>query len=225
MTNTYIKNVLLEHGVNRLFHTNTVETSLSFLKSGGLLSRGLCLDMRMPQTVQYTDNLDRAYNIFYDIFFDSINIQRRTGISYYGPVLFVYSVDLLDIIEEGHIRITKMNPDKWRNTSNDNDRYFNGEEELAFRYDSNDFGQHITLTHQIAPLPFSYLEKIELSDPHCEDNSLFQTADKAIRSVITAQDMNVCYQVRDYNYNERFYETYKNTEIVIKHFGLGGHNL
>ena len=115
MTNKTIREILLKKGVSKLYHTNTVETSLSFLKNGGLLSRGLCEDLKCPQTGQYTDSLDKEYDIYYDIFFDSVEIQRITGVSYYGPVLFVYNINVLDDIEEGHIRITKMNPDKWRN--------------------------------------------------------------------------------------------------------------
>ena len=107
MTNFEIKQVLINNDVQHLYHTNTVETALSFLQCGGLLSRGICADMELPQTPQYTDALDRRYNIFYDIFFDSTEIQKITGYSAYGPVLFQYNLDVLDSIEEGHILITK----------------------------------------------------------------------------------------------------------------------
>lgn len=116
--------------------------------------------MNLPQTPQYTDESDKLYNIYYDIFFDSMEIQRRTGISYYGPVLFVYSIDVIDSVKEGHIRITKMNPDRWNNCLRDTKKYFCTFEDLSLHFDKDDFGQHITLTNQRQPLSFNYLERI-----------------------------------------------------------------
>lgn len=223
MTNEQIKRFLKSNGVFHLYHANTVETSISFLKNNGLLSRGLCEDMNLPQTPQYTDKSDKLYNIFYDIFFDSMEIQRRTGISYYGPVLFVYSVDVIDIVQEGHVRITKMNPDKWNNNLNDNEKYFCNFEELSIHFDKDDFGQHITLTDQRQPLSFNYLEQIILSDPQKEDNSLFDRACATISSLLIDLDFNIPLNIRDYSYNNRFFNEYSDNRKVRKHFGLGGH--
>lgn len=132
MTNIEIKNVLLEHGVNYLYHCNTVETSLSFLKSGGLLSREQCLKMNLPQTPQVTDEIDKKYNIFNDIFFDSIEIQKKTGISYYGPVLFVYDINVLDLIDNEKIRVTRKNPINWISLDTESNRYFTDIDTLFF---------------------------------------------------------------------------------------------
>ena len=225
MTNTQIKQLLLSRGVHHLYHTNTVATSLSFLQNGGLLSRGLCNDMHLPQTEQYTDKLDQDYDIFYDIFFDSIEIQRITGISYYGPVLFEYNIDVLDIVNEGDIRVSKMNPQKWRKTSSENERYFNDYETLAFCYDPYDFGQHIMLKNQTKSLPFDFLEKIVLSNPQQDENSLFESAKTAIEDVIDDEWIDVPLLIRDYNYNDRFFETYKNREKLNKHYSIGGFSL
>lgn len=227
MTNSEIKKVLLSKGVQNLYHTNTVETSLSFMKSGGMLSRGLCEDMGFPQTDQNTDALDKEFGIYYDIFFDSIEIQRITGISYYGPVMFVYSLDVLDIVEEGNILITKSNPQKWKHTESYNDHYFLRLDELNVSFLKNDFGQHITLVNQRQPLLFKYLERIVLSDAQQSDNTLFYTAKNAIAKAIESNQLNVCLEIRDYGYSERFYNTYSssNKELIKKHFGLGGHTL
>lgn len=223
MTNEQIKWVLTSNGVFHLYHANTVETSISFLESEGLLSRGLCEDMNLPQTSQYTDESDKLYNIFYDIFFDSMEIQRRTGISSYGPVLFVYSVDVIDIVQEGHVRITKMNPDRWRNNFRDTEKYFCTFDELTLHFDNNDFGQHITLTNQRQPLSFNYLEQIILSNPQQEDNSLFEQAYTTISSFLNRLDLDVPLIIRDYRYNDKFYTVYSDARKVQKHFGLGGH--
>ena len=179
--------------------------------------------MGLPQTYQYTDKLDKKYNIFYDIFFDSVEIQRRTGISYYGPVLFVYSIDVLNIIPENYIRITKTNPEKWKNGLSDKERYFCTLEELSLHFDRDNFGQHITIINQRQPLSFDYLDKIILSDPQKENNFLFEQAYKMIESLTIKLGLHDSLTIRNYNYNNRFYTEYADNEKVQKHFGLGGH--
>ena len=223
MTNQEIKRVLLYHGVKHLYHTNTVETSLSFLKARGLLSRGLCIDMGFPQTEQYTDLSDRRNSIFYDIFFDSNEIQRRTGFSSYGPVLFQYSVDVLDTVKEGSIYITKCNPDRCSPDDEVEDRDFTELHELEELYDEWDFGQHVTLKDQITPLSFDYLEKIIISDPQKEDNSLYETAFRTIGSLINKYRIHVDYIRRNYNYKQRFVDKYNQEYLLNKHYKLGGY--
>lgn len=186
------------------------------------MSRGYCHDKKLPQTYQYTDCLDKQFNIFYDIFFDSVEIQKITGVSYYGSVMFVYSIDVLDTLEEGHIRITKSNPEKWSSGLDINKRYFMNIDELSTGFVKGNFGQHITLTDQRVPLPFEYLTKVVLSDPKQKDNSIYQIAEKTLRPLIS----NICglsLTIRDYSYKGRFFETYNNVYKVQCHYGLGGH--
>ena len=114
MTNREIVEILTSKCVNRLYHSNTVETAISFLRAGGLLSRGLCEHLGYPQTPQNSDQLDREFDIYYDLFFDSVDIHERAhNANYYGPVLFEYNISVLDSIPEGCIRITKSNPINW----------------------------------------------------------------------------------------------------------------
>lgn len=96
MTNSEIKQVLKNNNVLHLYHTNTVETSISFLCNKGLLSRGLCEDISFPQTGQYTDTLDQEYNIYYDIFLTLLryNVERVLVIM----VLFCLSIVLMFLI-------------------------------------------------------------------------------------------------------------------------------
>ena len=223
MTNSEIKQVLINNDVQHLYHTNTVETALSFLQCGGLLSRGLCIDMELPQTPQYTDALDKRCNIFYDIFFDSTEIQRKTGYSSYGPVLFQYDINVLDIIKEGNIRITKTNPEKWLNTTNEAEKYFIELDELSFCFDKENFGQHITLIDQRTPLSFEYLERIVLSNPQKDNNYLFEIAKKIIEQAIEASTFDMSLEIRRYCYYPRFFEAYANPQKLQKHFSLGGH--
>lgn len=223
MTNADIKQVLLDHNVHHLYHTNTVETSLSFLKNGGLLSRGLCEEMGLPQTPQITDDTDRRDGIYFDIFFDASEIQSRTGFSAYGPILFQYSLDVLDSIDERMVRITKRNPDKWQANEREEDRFFTDLDTLSFVYDEWDFGQHIVIADQHSPLSFDYLERIVISDPQRDDNHLYEQAFLAIESALHDNDIRVPFVRRDYAYYDRFFEKYDKTFLLTKHYKLGGH--
>lgn len=230
MKNREIKEILLKKGVKYLYHANTVETSLSFLKNGGLLSRGFCEDMGFPQTRQYTDKTDKDYNIYNDIFFDSKEIQCITGINYYGPVLFVYNIDVLDSVKEGNIRITKLNPIRWKKTDSDSKHYFNELNELRSDFAPEQFGQHITLLNQRAPLSFDFLNKIIFSDPCVYDKFIsqnaqyvIQNAGYVIRNTMEDKKINVPLVIRNYNYYKRFFDAYNKDEKLIEHYGLGGH--
>lgn len=224
MTNADIKRVLLDHNVHHLYHTNTVETSLSFLNNGGLLSRGLCEEMGLPQTPQKTDDTDKRDGIFFDIFFDASEIQCITGFSAYGPILFQYSIDVLDIIDEDHIRVTRCNPEKWQASTSFEERYFTDRNSFYLEYNSRDFGQHITLINQHSPLSFDYLERIVISDPQRDDNHLYEQAFLAIESALHDNNIRVSFVRRDYSYNDKFYEKYSKQFLLMQHYKLGGHS-
>ncbi len=221
INNLEIKNVLKKHGVQNLYHCNTVETSLSFIKNGGLLSREFCEKSKLPQTPQKTDLSDKKYNIYNDIFFDASEIQKKTGISYYGPVLFVYDVNVLDTIE-GDIYITKCNPITWHNIL-ESERCFETLKDLSDNFCEEDFGQHIVLKNQKKPLSFKYLVKIVLSNPQKDDNSIFEIARKTIAEEIKFNKINVPIEIRDCKHIKRFSDTYRDFTELEKHFGLGGH--
>lgn len=110
MDRNKIIEVLQQNNVTGLYHTNTVETALSFFCGNGLMSRQECGDRRnFPQTPQASDNLDRNLGIYNDIFFDAVNITERTGVSYYGPVIFEYNAELL-LNVNSEIVVYKENP-------------------------------------------------------------------------------------------------------------------
>lgn len=107
MTNETIKQILIEKGITHLYHANSVATASTFLENGGVFSRGAAEDRGLYQTSQETDDTDRDVDVFYDIFFDSVDIhQRIKKLNHYGPVLFVYSIDLIDTLPQGSIKIT-----------------------------------------------------------------------------------------------------------------------
>lgn len=223
MTNQKIKNILISKGVNRLYHSNTVETSLSFLRVGGLLSRGLCEDMNYPQTPQQSDQLDRAFDIFYDLFFDSVDIHERAhNANYYGPVLFEYDVTVLDSIAEGCIRITKSNPVHWNADASENEKYFTNEDELKLCFIKGDFGQHITIKAQNNPLSFSYLRRIVITNPHNDYMNYYTNAINTIRRIIIDNNLAINLVERICPDSCKCFDFYSNDNKVINHYKLGG---
>ncbi|WP_449073546.1 hypothetical protein [Ruminococcus sp.] len=167
MTNMEIKSILKTKGVENLFHANTVCTAITFLKYGGLLSRGAVENMGLIQTSQISDNDDKKYGVFYDIFFDSVDIHKRTNkLNKYGPLTFVYNLDVIDSLPEGSVKITKKNPIHWTEDMRDNEKYFTDVDELEFCFQKGDFGQHITLVDQHRPISFDYLCEIILDNPN-----------------------------------------------------------
>lgn len=166
LTNEDIKNVLMQHQVKGLFHANTVLTSISFLKNKGLCSRQY-ID-QLPdsyQTRQYSDAGDKRFGIYNDIFFDSVDIHCRAHqCNQYGPVTFIYSLDLLSSPElNNKVRITKDNPIRWNSKMNLEDRYLVNLSELQNGFCKGAFKQHITL-HDVQKISFQYLKSIQL-DP------------------------------------------------------------
>ena len=73
---------LKKRGFSTLCHVNTAATSLTFLRNGGLLSRQYIEDHAMTcfQTMQKSDDKDKEFGIFNDIFFDVKNIWKYRGI-------------------------------------------------------------------------------------------------------------------------------------------------
>lgn len=98
-----------------MYHANTVATACTFLENGGLLSRGYVEDHDLFQTSQRSDEHDQHVDVFYDIFFDSVDVHKRgNDRNKYGPVTFVYSVGVIDTLSEGELQITKDNPIRWK---------------------------------------------------------------------------------------------------------------
>ena len=62
--------ILRSKGINQLFHANTVATSITFLNEAHLLSRKYVEDNKLFQTAQYSDEKDKAFDIYDDIFVD-----------------------------------------------------------------------------------------------------------------------------------------------------------
>ncbi len=212
ISNAEIKEILLGKNINYLYHVNTVITSLTFLNNGGLLSRGMVDDMGLIQTPQESDEKDKYVGVYYDIFFDSDDIHRRAKkINDYGPITFVYSINLLDELPDGIIEITKDNPIRWRNNMDYEEKYFTNTLELRRHCQKGTFGQHITLRNMHKPIPFSELVEIIIDNPQIDNTKYYNNAFNAINIAMKNYNITVPLKERicpkdcicNQQYNER----------------------
>ena len=138
--------VIERKGVIALHHANTVQTACTFLRQGRLMGRGVVADRRLSQTAQQTDELDKKYGIWNDVFLDGIDIHERArGRCFYGPVLFVFDVKLLaqDLIST--VWVSRKNPQSWTDEQGLSDRYFNSVADLQHDYKKTKFDFSIML--------------------------------------------------------------------------------
>lgn len=185
MNSTEVKAILMQCGVKHLYHVNSVLTALTYLENGGLLSRETVEKRGLPQTPQKTDSLDQLFNIYNDIFFDSVDIHERSrNVNHYGPITFVYSIDVLDELSDYDVLVTKKNPAFWKETATEEDKYFLDGDELSFFFELGNFGQHITIKNISQEISFQNLEEIIIEDPGEKHIDLFKNASNALISVM-----------------------------------------
>ncbi|HEV7924505.1 MAG TPA: hypothetical protein VGR14_04075 [Verrucomicrobiae bacterium] len=158
---------LLAKGVTELHHANSVLTACQFLRNRALLSRGTVERRNLFQTPQSSDSDDKRFNVWFDVFTDSVDIHSRAGnANVYGPVLFVLDVKELRKSWTGRLWMTKLNPMKWDKVSDDN-RWFRSVQEIADDFNYGTFDQMIVFRHCGGELHFrDALSKIILDDPH-----------------------------------------------------------
>lgn len=161
--------VLMEKGVEKLHHANSVITSCQFLRNSALISRGTAQREGLFQTSQKSDRIDRQYGIWFDVFTDSVDIHSRASrANLYGPVQFVLSSEILTETYTGKIWVTKLNPTKWAGKSY-KQRWFTSIEDLRENFVLGRFDQMIVFRHCGGVLPFkNHIEKIILDNPQLE---------------------------------------------------------
>lgn len=193
-----IKDILYNKGVDYLYHANTVATSITFLLKGGLMSRGMVEELHLVQTEQYTDSRDKHLGIYYDIFFDSVDIHAKAkNYNKYGPVTFVYSLDVLDDIANNIVKVTRDNPIRWKQTMPEYERYFTDIDSMKYEYNVGTFKQHLTICDMHEPLPFSpHLLEIILDDPGLPNGTYFNKAFESIKSIKSNMGLNVPLKIR-----------------------------
>lgn len=78
-----------------------------------------------PQSPQRSDEQDKKFGIYYDLFLDSVDIHDRAKRhNAYGPILFVINVKKLIDLDIASLWITKANPLYWDATDDHSRRWF-----------------------------------------------------------------------------------------------------
>lgn len=162
----HVYETLHTRGVKELHHANSVATACQFIRARSLLSRGNVERLDLRQTAQSSDDLDRRYSVWFDVFLDSVDIHERASrANVYGPVLFVFDLSILNKNQTGRIWVTKQNPTKWAGKPQ-KDRWFQDREDLEENFVKGQFDQMVVLRHSGGALPFGkHLRRIVLDDP------------------------------------------------------------
>lgn len=209
-----IKELLISKNVNHLYHANSVLTSLTYINNGGLMSRSFVENSKLIQTSQMSDESDKRFDVYDDIFFDSVDLHSRMNdINYYGPVLFVYSVDVLDDICSHDVLITRENPIYWNDTISDEEKYFTTLPDLRNEFEKGNFCQHITIRHINEKIGFDKLEKIILDYPGNDKTTYFEKAKYEIENALKNNHIDIAIETRncsnDCKCKEKYKESYK----------------
>ncbi len=165
-----VHQILRNIGVTNLHHANTVTTSCTFLEQGGLLSRSFVEDRHLIQTPQYSDAENKNQNVWEWIFLDHVDIHAQTGRNkghnQYGPVLFVFNLDLLLTLPAGsEVFVTRYNFFYWQSKSNDQ-RWTRKSGELARNISLGDLNKIIVIKTPSGKIDFqSNQVRIILDDP------------------------------------------------------------
>jgi len=131
--------ILIEKGLKYFYHANTVKTSLTFVDSFALLSRGYVEKNGLTQTDQDSDNKDKEFNIWDYLFLDAKDLADYfTRPNVYGPVLFALDNKLLLDSRIPTVRITKFNPCYWTSNHTTADLYYSDLEQFKKSYLTGD---------------------------------------------------------------------------------------
>lgn len=201
-----------ERNIMHFHHANSLATASSFIRENGLLSRGCIEEKGLFQTEQSSDEIDKKYDVWDDVFVDTVDLHGyfpRQNL--YGPVLFRFSIDIL-LKDEIDIWITKNNPIYWNQSTTNEEKYFQGIEDVIQSWDNFDTQRRmITIRKPKKPVLFESLVEIKLDDPQVEIYEKVNPFDEArktlnqlttdklrIRELITQRECNSCYCHKNY---------------------------
>ncbi|HLK13604.1 MAG TPA: hypothetical protein VKT78_02265 [Fimbriimonadaceae bacterium] len=172
--------------------------------------------MGLAQTAQSSDEDDKKYSLWFDVFLDTVDIHKRASRrNAYGPVLLAFEIELLKEYT-GAIWVTRLNPTKWEGREH-GDRWFASTAELRSGFKAAEFDQMIVFRHCGGELPFEgHLAEIVLDDPKLKrtdaDIDYFSMAYGALRLAMTEGGVEVpirkracsakCSCVKEYQANE-----------------------
>ena len=167
MTGQEVHAVLTARGITALHHANSVKTSSSLIRLGGLASRGNVEAAHLPQTWQYSDPDDKKYGIWNDVFLDAPDFHHRiANCNQYGPVTFEVSIDILLSLPPGsRVLVAKLNPTKWDGVPEEG-RYFLTPAELQAGFSFGDFDHMLIIRTASGIVPFgNHLRQILVDEP------------------------------------------------------------
>jgi hypothetical protein len=186
--------LLREKGITHLHHANSVATSITYIAQGGLLSRGSVENRNLYQTSQYSDLKDKIYNIWNDIFLDTLDLHKNFNRqNYYGPVLFKVSADFL-LKTKSEVWVTKNNPVHWKKSMRNIEKYFRSVKEIDRNWDGyKPEKRMITIRGVSKPILFKHLDEIVLDDPGLliDGINLYNEARNAIRRAIRRNNLEI----------------------------------
>lgn len=182
------------------FHANTVKTACTLIRQKGLLSRGEITAKKLPMTAQSSDDIDKQFDVWNDIFFDIVDLHGyfpRQNL--YGPVCFKLSNEFLLDKYLPNICITKDNPIYWTNSMSEEEKYYSSVGEYIADFEKNMKNHTIqskmfTIHNTEKRIPFKkYLVEIILDNPAVKVNgvALFPLAKEAICSSLNESDFNI----------------------------------
>jgi hypothetical protein len=201
-----IYTVLKGIGATHLHHANSVTSSCTYLEQGGLLSREFVESRGLVQTSQASDPIDKEYKIWNRIFLDHVDIHdrggRKKGGNHYGPVLFVFDLEILLSLPKGtDIGVTKMNPVHWRNTNLTGERWFESPEELSTSIRFGNFDKMLVIQTPSERVDFpNDRAQIILDDPQRAFSSrddVFTHAEKRLKAAANTGKIKLSIQRRD----------------------------
>ncbi|MDO9043284.1 MAG: hypothetical protein Q7U64_13255 [Desulfocapsaceae bacterium] len=215
--------ILKGRGVEFLHHANSVQTTCSFLRSGRLMSRGSIISSGLGQTPQYSDEIDKKYGIWFDVFTDTVDIHHRASRrNIYGPVLLKIKLEILQVPYMPPLWISKKNPTKWVDGEPLANRWCSSIEELKNQFIKGEFDQMIVFRHIGGSLPIKeYVSDIILDEPNQEYYGLkfYDLAAGALFSSAGGSGMQITIHKRVCNYGCKCQIEYSsNPEAVIKYY-------
>lgn len=213
-----VRAVLRERRIFEIHHANTVTTSCTFLRVGGLASRGYVDDRGLPQTTQDSDGIDQHYGIWYDVFTDSVDIHERARRrNFYGPVLFVLNTSVLSELPPGSsVLVSKKNPTKWTDNEPEYDRFFPTSDNLRTDFVKGTFDQMIMIRTPNGILPFTGEVTVILDDPQrrlSNGADAFTWASERLFEAAQAGGVNLHIHARECREGCRCVENYATTNV------------
>lgn len=125
---------LSQRGFTHLFHANSVETGLSFFSVNSLASREFVEKAGLPQSKQFTDQSDKKFGIWNDLFLNFHDHHRRFNRpNAFGPLAFRVSIPNIEdmlLKSEAMLSVCKKNAESWLDSDKPEDRWIKDIAEL-----------------------------------------------------------------------------------------------